>query len=65
VLYTVQVPVVITFEVQADSPDDAFTEAQAIWQDAVIELDCQYTLFDRWEDVQIYDAQGNLVEEEA
>ena len=60
--YTVQVPVVITLEVEADCVEDAVDSAAATLQDADITMGCQYNYHENWENVEVYDAEGNYVE---
>ena len=61
--YTIQVPAFITLVIEADDATTALDEAAQEIQDAVIEMSCEYNLDERWEDAQVYDEQGELVEE--
>jgi hypothetical protein len=60
--YTVQVPVLMTLEVEADSIEDALDEAAATLQDADITMACEYSYEENWENVEVYDQDGNCLE---
>jgi len=62
--YTIQVPVMMTLVVEADSVTEALDSAAEELHNAVIEMDCEYNYSEAWEDASVYDEQGNLIEEE-
>lgn len=62
--YTIQVPVMMTLIIEANTVSEALDEAAEQFQDAVIEMECEFQYTESWEDAQAYDENGNLVEEE-
>jgi len=62
--YTIQVPMTMTIEVEADSFDEAIEEAHDIWADGTIEMSQPYDLNERWEDVEVYNEAGEYIEED-
>jgi hypothetical protein len=62
--YTIQVPMTMTIEVEADSFDDAIEQAHDIWADGTIEMGQPYDLNERWEDVEVYNEAGDYIEED-
>ena len=62
--YTVQVPMTLTLEVEADNYNDAIELAHDVWADGTIEMCQQYDLNEAWESSEVYDQDGNYIEEE-
>ena len=62
--YTIQVPMTMTIEVEADSFDDAIEQAHDIWADGTIEMGQPYYMNERWEDVEVYNEAGDYIEED-
>ena len=62
--YTIQVPMTMSLEVEADSFDDAIEQAHDIWASGTIEMDQPYDLNERWEDVEVYNEAGDYIEED-
>jgi hypothetical protein len=50
-------------EVEADSYEQALDQACESWTQAAIEMDCEYNFNEAWEDAEVYDENGDLVEE--
>lgn len=63
--YTIQIPMILTLEVEASDVDEAIYEAREVWGSSLIEVPQVYDLNERWEDCEIYDEQGNYLEETA
>ena len=60
--YTIQVPILVTLEVEADDIDSALDNAASILKDADITMACEYNYQENWEDAEVYDAEGNYLE---
>jgi hypothetical protein len=62
--YTIQVPVMITLVIEADSVTEALDSAAEELHNAVIEMDREYGYNENWEDAEVFNEDGDLVEEE-
>ena len=62
--YTIQVPVMMTLVIEADSITEALDQAAEELHDAVIEMDCEYNYSEDFESASVYDENGVQVEEE-
>ena len=60
--YTIQVPILVTLEIEADDIDSALDNAASILKDADITMACEYNYQENWEDAEVYDAEGNYLE---
>ena len=60
--YTVSVNVQVVLEVEADSYEQALDEACESWTQAAIEIDCEYHFNEAWDDAEVYNENGDLID---
>lgn len=60
--YTIQVPVMMTLIIEADSITEALDQAAEELHNAVIEMDCEYNYSEDFESASVYNELGDLID---